>query len=487
MNTKLIISFFGKLLFIEAIFMVLTSVICLIYGENDFIAFIYSILITCGFGGALTIIGRKSSSDFSKREGFFIVTFSWILISLFGTLPFVISGSIPSFTDAFFETMSGFTTTGASILNNIEELPHGILFWRSIIQWIGGMGIVVFTIALMPLFGIAGVQLFTAEVPGLTLDKIHPRIRGTAIRLWSLYFAYTIIETILLWAGGMTLFDAICHSFTTMATGGYSTKQASVAFYDSPFIQYVIIVFMFLAGTNFTLSYFGYKLKFRKIIQNEEFRYYVLFTFIATALLTIGLILFHDTAVEKAFRDSLFQVVSIVTTTGYVTADYLQWLSPLMVIIFILMFVGGSSGSTGGGVKVIRIVTLLKNSILEFKRIIHPKGVVLVRMNNKSIPDKLTHNILAFVILYVLIFLFGTLVMSFVGHGAHTTMDLDSAMGSVAATLGNIGPGIGSVGPVENFAHISAFGKWFLSFLMLVGRLELFTVLILLSPAFWRK
>ncbi len=450
-------------------------------------AFVYTIIATIGVGLVLTAIGHKATSDFSKREGFFIVTFTWILISLFGALPFVIGGYIPSYTDAFFETISGFTTTGASILNNIEEMPHGILFWRSIIQWIGGMGIVVFTVALMPLFGIAGVQLFTAEVPGLTLEKIHPRIRGTAIRLWTIYFIFTLLETILLWFGGMTFFDAICHSFTTMATGGYSTKQASIAYYDTPFIQYVLIIFMFIAGVNFTLSYFGFKLKFKKIIKNEEFCYYAGFTIIATMFITSGLVLFHDTGFEKAFRDALFQVVSIITTTGFVSADYLQWLSPLVVIIFILMFLGGSSGSTGGGIKVIRIVTLLKNSVLEFKRIIHPKAIVLVKMNKKSVPDVLTHNILAFVMLYFLIFLAGVLIMSFIGAAGHQPMDLNSAMGSVAATLGNIGPGIGSVGPAENFAHLSAFGKWFLSFLMLVGRLELFTVLILLSPAFWRK
>lgn len=480
-NKKIIIQVMGLLLLIEGFFLGISSLVSLFYGQYDFSALITTSLICFSAGITLWFITKNANKNIGKREGYIIVSFVWVIFSLFGALPFVISGAIPSYTDAFFETMSGFTTTGASILNDIEAMPFGLLFWRSLTQWLGGMGIIVLSIAILPMFGIGGMQLFVAEVPGPTPDKLHPRIKETAKRLWGIYMLFTIIEIILLKIGGMNWFDAINHSFTTMATGGYSTKQASVAHFDSPFIHYVIIVFMFIAGTNFTLSYFALHLKFGKVFKNEEFRYYLGFVILFTIIIAASLWFYGGYNIEQSFRDSLFQVVSIITTTGFATADYLQWMPFTIVMIFALMFFGGSAGSTGGSIKIVRITLLLKNSYQELKRIIHPNAIIPVRINGKSVPPQIISNILAFVVFYMLISIGSTIVIASLGY------DVESSLGAVAATLGNIGPGIGRVGPIENYAHIPDFGKWFLSFLMLIGRLELFTVIVLFSPAFWKK
>jgi trk system potassium uptake protein TrkH len=480
-NTKIIFRLLGFLLIIEGLFMMLSIPIAFIYHEGDALDFLISGLITSMFGGIAWLLTRNAEKNLSKRDGYIIVTASWIVFSVFGSLPFILTGAIPSFTDAFFETMSGFTTTGASILNDIESLSHGVLFWRSLTQWLGGMGIIVLSLAVLPILGIGGMQLFIAEVPGPTPDKLHPRIKGTAKRLWMIYIIFTFIETIMLWAGDMNLFDAINHSFTTMATGGYSTKQASIAYWDSPYIHYVITFFMFVAGTNFTLSYFALHLKFGKVFKNEEFRFYLAFIALFTAVIALVMIVRMNVGVEKAFRDSVFQVVSIMTTTGFVTADYLSWVSALGIIMLMLMFFGGSAGSTGGSVKIMRVVLLIKNSSLELKRLIHPNAVIPVRFNGQAVAPEIITNVLAFVSFYLLTVIGSTLIMGAMNH------DLPTALGAVAATLGNIGPGIGEVGPMDNFSQIPVFGKWFLSFLMLIGRLELFTVLILFSPSFWRR
>lgn len=461
--------------------MMLSIPIAVIYQETDALCFFISGMITVLSGGLSWLLTRQTNHSISKRDGYIIVTFGWILFSLFGSLPFVISGSIPSYTDAFFETMSGFTTTGASVLNDIEQLSHGMLFWRSLTQWLGGMGIIVLSLAVLPLLGIGGMQLFLAEVPGPTPDKLHPRIKGTAKRLWYIYAGFTLLETLLLWLGDMNFFDALNHSFTTMATGGYSTKQASIAHWDSPYIHYVITFFMILAGTNFTLSYFALHLNFKKVFANEEFRSYLFFISSFTIVIALIMIVKMGTGIEQSFRISLFQVVSILTTTGFVTSDYLQWVYVLGILIFILMFFGGSAGSTGGGVKIMRIVLLLKNAALELKRLIHPNAVIPVRFNKYAVDPAIITNVLAFVSFYIIIIVISTVVMSVMGY------NLDTSLGAVATTLGNIGPGIGDVGPTDNFSHIPVFGKWFLSFLMLIGRLELFTVLILFSPSFWRR
>lgn len=469
------------MLLIEGGFMLLCVGISLIYNEKDALAFIYSGLITSFAGAGLFFLNRKAEKNISKRDGYIIVSLSWIMFSIFGTLPFLISGSIPSITDAFFETMSGFTTTGASIINDVESLSHGILFWRSLIQWLGGMGIIVLSLAVLPLLGIGGMQLFIAEVPGPTPDKLSPRIKGTAARLWYIYTFFTLAETLLLWAGDMNLFDAVNHSFTTMATGGYSTKQASIAYWDSPYIHYVITFFMFLAGMNFTLSYFALHGRFDKVFRNEEFRYYISFVGVFTLVIALIMWLTSNLNIETAFRDSLFQVVSIMTTTGFVTVDYVKWVPVLGLLILMLMFFGGSAGSTGGGVKIVRVALLLKNSALELKRLIHPNAIIPVRLNGNAVDPLIVTNVLAFVSFYFLTMAVSMIVMSAMG------CDLDTSIGAVAATLGNIGPGIGDVGPAYTFSEIPLVGKWFLSFLMLIGRLELFTVLILFSPVFWRK
>jgi trk system potassium uptake protein TrkH len=479
-NKKIVVNILGKLLYFESFFMLLSIVICAIYDGRDIFPFVYSFLITFGTGTLLTLGSLRKKTDLRKREGYIIVSLVWVVFSIFGSLPYLFSGAIPSVSDAFFETMSGFTTTGSSILNNIEELSHGILFWRSLTQWLGGMGIIVLFLAILPKLGIGGRELFVAEVPGPSPDKLTPSIAATARKLWGLYVIFTVAETILLWAGGMTLFDAINHSFTTMATGGYSTKQASIAFYDSAFIQYIIILFMVIAGTNFSLSYAAFTGKPIKLFKDEEFKFYFLIIGIATILITGGLIM-SGTGVEKSFRDALFQVTSILTTTGYATADYLLWTPFLGMLILMLMFIGGSAGSTGGGVKVVRILLLFKNSYHELKRLIHPNAVINVKYNNHRVPQKIVTNIMAFLILYVIIFAISTVIMSLCMN------DLDSALSSVATSLGNIGPGFGCVGPAENFSALPAWSKWFLSFLMLLGRLELFTVLILFSKAFWKK
>ncbi len=481
MNYKIIIRVLGFLLFVEGFAMLLALVVSLIYNEYDKHGFLISAGINLIIGTAIILLTSKVNKEIRKKEGFIIVSFVWIIFSFFGSLPYVLSGAIPNFTNAFFETISGFTTTGSSILSDIEALPHGILFWRSITQWLGGMGIIVLSLAILPVFGIGGMQLFMAEVPGPTPDKISPRIRQTAKTLWIIYLGFTVVETLLLWLGGMSFFDAICHSFTTMATGGFSTKQASLAYWQSPFIHYVVILFMFFAGTNFTLSYIAIKGKFNRVLRDEEFKYYTLFILGFTLFIFAGLLFTAQLGIEQAFRDSLFQVVSIITTTGFATADYLIWHPFLTMLIFALFFFGGSAGSTGGGIKIMRIVILIKTSYYELRRMLHPHAIIPVKFNKHSVDAKIISNVLAFFMFYFIIFGFSTVVFIIIEP------EVESAMGAVATCLGNIGPGLGSVGPAENFLHIKPVGKWFLSFLMLLGRLELFTILVLFSPGFWRE
>lgn len=481
MNIKIIIRVIGLLMFVEGVAMLLALIVSLIYGESDWWGFVLSSGINILGGSFIIWLTRKASRDIGKREGFIIVSLVWIIFSLLGSLPYLFTGAIPNFTDAFFETMSGFTTTGSSILNDIESLSRGILFWRSLTHWLGGMGIIVLSLAILPIFGIGGMQLYVAEVPGPTPDKISPRIRQTAASMWVIYLILTVAETILLWIGKMPLFDAICHSFATMATGGFSTKQASIAFWPSPYIQYVIIVFMFMAGTNFTLTYFAIRGKFKPLLKDEEFKYYALITSGFTVLIFIGLLISTHAGVEETFRNSLFWVVSIITTTGFATVDYLLWQPVLIALIFSVFFFGGSAGSTGGGIKIMRIVLLFKNGYYELKRMVHPNAVIPLKFNNHSVDNKIVTNVLAFFVIYFMIFGVSTVFFMLFEP------DLETSMGAVATSLGNIGPGLGSVGPATTFAHIHPVGKWFLAFLMLLGRLELFTILVLFSPSFWKQ
>jgi trk system potassium uptake protein TrkH len=482
LNIKAIVSILGLLLSLNGGFMLLCLPVSFYYQDGQWYSLLFSGIITSTVGALLYFLTvNKPNGGLSKRDGYLVVTLGWLIMSLFGTLPYIISGEIPSFTDAFFETLSGYTTTGASVLSDIESKSQGILMWRSLTQWIGGMGIIVLTVAILPLLGIGGMQLFVAEAPGVTPDKLKPRITDTAKRLWLIYLGLTVTEAILLKVGGMSFFDAVNHSLTTMATGGFSTKQDSIAYFTSPFIQYVIVVFMFLAGTNFTLTYFGLHGRLKKVWENEEFKYY--FGFIIGFAILITLIVFAVTGneFELAFRESLFQLVSIITTTGYVTADYTSWAPLLSVIFFMFMFVGASTGSTAGGVKVVRHIILLKNSAMELRRQLHPSAVLPVRLNKKAVTSEITFNVMAFMIIYFMVFAVGAIIISSMGY------DFNTSIGAVATCLGNIGPGFGKVGPVDNFGFISVAGKWVLSLLMLLGRLELFTVLILFTPYYWTK
>lgn len=482
-NYKVIGNILGILLIINGGFMLLCLGVSLYYDESESISLAISSAITLLSGFILWLAThKKTTKDLRKKDGYLIVSLGWIVMSFFGVLPYVLSGTIPSITNAFFETVSGFTTTGASILSDIESVSKGILFWRSLTQWIGGMGIIVLALAILPFLGIGGMQLFVAEAPGITPDKLKPRIQDTAKRLWYLYVGLTFIEAIALYLAGMGGFDAVNHALTTMATGGFSTKNASIAYYDSSLIHYIIIFFMFLAGTSFTLTYIALiKRNFNKVFRNEEFVVYLVFTVVITAIVTTALMVVQDFGLALSFRDALFQVVSLVTTTGYATADYTSWSSFLTVLFFILLFVGGSAGSTAGGVKIIRHVVLFKNSFLELKRQLHPSAIMPVRISGKAIDQNIVYNVLAFIMIYILVFLVGVTLLS------SMNVDFDTAFGAVATSLGNVGPGIGDVGPANNFSGMPVGGKWLLSFLMILGRLELFTVLMLLSPYFWRK
>lgn len=479
-NKKIVINILGKLLFFESFFMLSALLVCLIYNESDVMAFLYSFLFTFSSALLLTFGSLKKKADLRKHEGYIIVSLVWVVFSIFGSLPYIFSNAIPAPSDAFFETMSGFTTTGSSILNNIEDLSHGILFWRSLTQWLGGMGIIVLFLAILPKLGIGGRELFIAEVPGPSPDKLTPSIKATARKLWGLYIIFTLVETILLYIGGMNFFDAINHSFTTMATGGYSTKQASIAFYDSAFIEYIIILFMFIAGTNFSLSYSAIIGKPIKLFKDEEFKFYCSIIFTVSFLIALGLF-FEGSAIEESIRNAIFTVVSIITTTGFVTVNYELWTPFIKMLILALMFVGGSAGSTGGGIKVVRILLLIKNSYHELKRLIHPNAVINIKYNKHKVSPSIVTNVMAFLILYVGIFIVSVIIMSI------AMPNLDSAISCVATTLGNIGPGFGNIGPMNNFAMLPTWSKWFLSFLMLLGRLELFTVLVLFTKAFWKK
>ncbi|MDO7171936.1 potassium transporter TrkG [Mariniflexile sp. AS56] len=474
--------------------MLLASLVSFLYNDGVTLQIFFAGLFTIIIGIVTMLLTAKHKKEMNKREGYIVVTFGWIIMSLSGTLPYVLTESIPTFTNAFFETMSGYTTTGASILNDIEILPEGVLFWRSTTHWIGGMGIIVLAIAILPLLGIGGMQLFAAEAPGPSGDKLHPRITDTAKRLWLIYFGYTAAETLLLKLAGMSFFDAINHSMATLSTGGFSTKNASVAYWNNePVIQYIIILFMFLAGSNFVLSYFAFKGRVQKIIQDEEFSLY--FKFVVVFTVIAALVIYFQADISKStinhpmvwgegesvFRHALFQVLSVITTTGFISADYTLWTPFLVVFFFGLMFLGGSAGSTSGGVKVVRHLILIKNGFLEFKRTLHPNAIIPVRYNNKAINRFIVFNVLAFFILYMLSFIIGALVFSMFN------IDFESAIGLSASSLGNIGPALGNFGPVNNYAALPPLAQWWSSFLMLIGRLELFTVLILFTPFFWRN
>ncbi len=484
----------GLLLLCNGGFMIISALVSFLSKDGFALHISSAGLLTIFAGVILMFVTRGHRKEINKREGYIVVTFGWLFMSLSGMLPYLITGTIPSITNAFFETISGYTTTGASILTDIEALPNGILFWRSTTHWIGGMGIIVLAIAILPLLGIGGMQLFTAEAPGPSADKLHPRITDTAKRLWLIYFGFTIAETIALKIAGMSLFDAANHSLSTLSTGGFSTKNASLAHWnDKPAIQYIVIFFMALAGMNFVLSYFAFKGKIQKILKDEEFRLYMSFI-LGFSILTALVIYFQVDmsrstidhpmvlgAGESAVRHGLFQVIAVITTTGFVSADFTAWTPFLTVIFFGLMFLGGSAGSTSGGIKVVRHLLTIRNAMVEFKKTLHPRAILPVRYNSKSVDRGIIFNILAFFILYMLSWIIGASVLA--GFG----LDFQTALGGAASSLGNVGPAFGDLSPVDNFGGLPAGAKWWCGFLMLIGRLELFTVLILFTPFFWRN
>ena len=480
-NLKVIGNIIGILLLINGLLMLTAVPFGIYHGEGSWKGILVASLVNSVIGFILYYNTKDNENkELKRRDGYLIVILSWIAMSLFGMLPYIFTDQISNVPDAFFETVSGYTTTGASILNDIEILDHGILYWRSLTQWIGGMGIIVLAVAILPFLGIGGMQLFVAEAPGVSVDKLQPRIKETAMRLWQIYISFTVVLFFILWAEGMNSFEAVNHAMTTFATGGFSTKNASIGYFESPLIQYTIILFMFISATNFTLTYFAIKLDFKKVFQNEEFRIYSSLIIFLTAIVFITLYLIDSSYAEETFRSALFSVVSIITTTGFTTVDFTGWTEFITILFFILMFFGASAGSTSGGIKIVRHVVLLKNSYIELKKQLHQQGVFILRFNNSKVPQSVVTNILAFMMLYVVIFSIGSVIMTLMG------VDFITALGSVAATLGNIGPGIGDVGPASNFSSIPDAGKYFLSLLMLIGRLELLTFLLILTPAFWK-
>ena len=479
MNFKTIINILAALLIVMGISMLMPLLISYMYGEPDFRGHLKSSVICFCLGLPIWYITRKNRS-LSSKDGFAIVSLAWLLVALTGTFPFYFTDSITSFTDAWFESMSGVTTTGSSILSDIEILPHGVLFWRSFLQWIGGMGIIVFTIAILPLLGVGGVQLFKAEVPGPVADKIRPRVKETAKILWMVYIGFTAVETILLAAFGMPLFDAVCHSFTTMPTGGFSTQNASLGAYESNAIQYIVIIFMFIAGANFTLHFRAITGNFKSYSKDSEF-----LTYFGIIILTSILIFANINAASQSwshdtFLDSLFQTVSIITTTGFGTSDYELWPFFSQFLIIILMFVGGMGGSTGGGMKIARIILLIKFAATETRRMLHSRAIIPIRIGSRYISEDVIRNTLGFFLIYISIFVLTTLILTMLN------LDFESAIGAAASAIGNIGPGLGDYGPTDNFLLLHPFGKWMLSFCMLLGRLEVFTVMVLFSKTFWK-
>ncbi|MFU8812447.1 MAG: TrkH family potassium uptake protein [Balneolaceae bacterium] len=488
---KLVVGILGGLIFFFGLSMLLPYLVALGYGEASASAFLLSALGAMAAGGALFLL-MKPREELRMREAFMIVSFTWLVGSLVGALPFTLSGTLASYTDAVFEAMSGLSTTGATILGGetaagiqnptIEALDKSLLFWRSLMHWLGGMGIIVLTLALLPLLGIGGMQLFKAEYSGSTSDKLTPRIRETAMLLWSVYIGMTAVQYLLLWAHpSMDWFEAINHAMSTLATGGYSTKDASVAAFDSVYIDVVIILFMYLAGINFALHFRLFTGNAADVFKNREVRFYT--ALVAVFILLISLVLWQvdGYGIGEAVRYGSFQVLAIVTTTGFGTDDYTLWMPLGGFLLFLLFFTGGCAGSTGGGMKMIRLLIIIKNIKREIKKIMHPQAVLPVHVGPRIIDAPILKNILGFFVMYFIIFAAGALVMSALGY------DLESAIGASIASLGNIGPAWGEFGPADNYAGIPIIGKWVLLLLMMVGRLELFTVLVLFTPWFWKN
>ena len=482
MRWRFILNIIGILTFFFGLTMVFPLFVGLYYQDQSVIPILKSMGITVLVGFSLYLIFRKEKAEvISQREGMAIVAVGWSAVGLFGALPFFLGDGSFTFVDAVFESVSGFTTTGASILTNIEALSKGLLFWRSFIQWLGGMGIIVLSVAILPFLGVGGMQLYKAEVPSPVPDKLKPRIRDTASVLWKVYALISLVEVVLLMVGGMDLYTALCHTFTTMPTGGFSTKNASIAHFNSIYFDCIFIFFMLMAGINFSLHYQLLRGKPLAFWRDSEFRF-----FLGTVVFLVLVVSFNIygsiyNSLGQAFRYGAFQVVSIITTTGYATADYEQWPAMSQLILLLCMFIGASAGSTGGGIKCLRVMLCFKFCYKQLFSLIHPHAVSHVKIGGKVVSDDVMQSILGFLALYIGLFTLSSVILAGMG------VDFTTSFAAVAACIGNIGPGFGMVGPVDNFAQIPHLGKWLLVWCMLLGRLEIFTIIILVVPEFWRK
>ena len=489
MNIKTILNILAAMLVITGFSMLIPTVIAFIYGESDLYGHLKSSLICVLLGLPSWFFTRKSKS-LNSKDGFAIVTFAWITVALAGSLPFYLSGVIPNFTDAWFEAMSGVTTTGATIIGNpatlphlingIESMPHGVLFWRSFLQWIGGMGIIVFTIAILPLLGVGGVQLFKAEVPGPVADKIKPRVKETAKILWLVYIGFTFLQFLLLGFAGMPWFDSICHAFTTMPTGGFSTQNASIAAYSNPTIHYIIIFFMFVAGVNFTLHFRAITGNYKSYFKDYEFKVYFLILFVATMFIFLNISFSNSDWSHNSFLISLFQSLALMTGTGYANADYELWPFFSQLLLFFMMFFGAMGGSTSGGMKIARVILLIKYAATETRRMLHSRAIIPIRIGDRTISDDVIRNTLGFFLIYLSFFVLTSLVLTALNY------DFTSSLGAAASAIGNVGPAFGAFGPTDNYALLHPIGKWMMTFCMLLGRLEIFTIMVLFSRTFWR-
>jgi trk system potassium uptake protein len=499
LNVKVVAGTLGALVFFLGVALLIPAIIAHVYNEPGLMAFGLTGLLSMVVGGGTAYALRAEVENMRIREGFAIVTLTWFVLSLVGAVPFLASGIFTTYTDAFFETMSGFTTTGASVLGGettrtIESVPHAHLFWRSFTQWLGGMGIIVLTLAILPILGVGGMQLFRAEAPGPSTDKLTPRIRETARRLWMIYVGLTFANALALMPA-LGPFDSINHAFATMATGGFSTRDGSVGAFDSAYVDAVTTVFMFLAGVSFVLHFRLFSMRRLDVFRNTEFYAYAAIILVATVILVIGtwtptvdgLLVHHAPgsvtyqSLAESLRHAAFQAVSITTTTGFGTADYQLWPALAVGGVFLLFFSGGMAGSTAGGVKVVRHVLMFKNSYRDMKQLVHPQAMLPLRLDGNVVGSDVMRNVQSFLVLYIGLVGLGTGLLAFLG------VDLLTALGSVMSSVGNIGPGFGTTGPAENYAHIPAAGKWILAMLMMAGRLEIFTVVILLSPVFWKR
>ena len=482
MHWLFILRIIGVLIFFFGLTMVFPLIVSLYYHEGGVTTLLESIGITAISGLLLFFVFRKEKAEvINQREGMAIVALGWTAVGLFGAIPFYLGDAYFTFTDAFFESVSGFTTTGASVLTNIEGLSKWLLFWRSFIQWLGGMGIIVLSVAILPFLGVGGMQLYKAEVPTPVPDKLKPRIRDTAMILWKVYALITLAEVIFLLLGGMTLYDALCHTFTTMPTGGFSTKNASIAHFNSVYFDTVIIAFMLVAGINFSLHYQMLRGKTLAFWHDSECRFFLGTVVLLTLAVSFNIFGTVYRTISEALRYGAFQVVSIVTTTGYATADYEQWPAMSQLILLLCMFLGASAGSTGGGVKCLRVLLCFKYCYRELFTLVHPHAVTHIKIGGKPVPDDVMRSVLGFLALYVGLFAVNSVLLAGLG------VDFVTAITAVASAIGNVGPGFGTVGPVENYAQIPILGKWLLIWCMLLGRLEIFTVIILVVPEFWRK